>query len=357
MWLRQWTDNIKQTFRRNTKWRVREQADFFHRLSILMQEGYLFPQAIAILLPHHVKAYDEMQFFIDEKLRQGGGVTSVLMQLQLAKPYLVAITVAESNGHMIEAFHGIAKQMALQKAIKDKLSKLLIYPIVLTVFLVFLFFVFRTLFFPNIEQMVVNRVTNQEYSSITLAKFLLHMPDAFIMSGGAVVGSGLLFMLYIKRYKVAKQLHIVAKIPIVKRYIRLSVTRQFAVYLGSLLQSGFSLQASLRVLEEQPHQPSLQYLAQAIKERVMFGDTLTQAVQFMEIWQKDFAVFIHHGEQSGYLGKELMVYSELLTEKQQQWLQRVLAFVQPTFFILIAICIVAAYISILLPIYQMIEFV
>jgi len=44
-------------------------------------------------------------------------------------------------------------------------------------------------------------------------------------------------------------------------------------------------------------------------------------------------------------------------EKQEQLLQKILAFVQPTFFILIAICIVAAYVSLLLPIYHMIELV
>jgi competence protein ComGB len=77
----------------------------------------------------------------------------------------------------------------------------------------------------------------------------------------------------------------------------------------------------------------------------------------MTVWQKDFSTFVEHGEKSGYLGKELVLYSELLTEKQEQLLYKILAFVQPTFFIIIAMCIVAAYVSLLLPIYHMIELV
>lgn len=77
----------------------------------------------------------------------------------------------------------------------------------------------------------------------------------------------------------------------------------------------------------------------------------------MAVFQKDFPMFVEHGEHSGYLGKELVLYSDLLMEKQEQLLQKILAFVQPSFFILIAACIIAAYISLLLPIYHMIELV
>ncbi len=105
-----------------------------------MQEGYLFPQAISILLPHHIEAHEEIQQRIDEKLRQGIGVTGILETLRLARHHLVAIAVAEKNGHMIEALKGVAKQMAVSEATKKKLLRLLLYPVVLIVFLLLLFF-------------------------------------------------------------------------------------------------------------------------------------------------------------------------------------------------------------------------
>ncbi|WP_285398061.1 competence type IV pilus assembly protein ComGB [Lysinibacillus sp. fls2-241-R2A-57] len=358
MRIRKLIERIRLDYKKATIWRVREQAHFFSRLSVLMQEGYLFPQAISILLPHHIEAHEEIQKLINEKLRQGVGVSGILETLHISKQYLVAITVAENNGHMIETLKGVAKQMALSEATKKKLMKLLLYPVVLFLFLLLLFLVFRTVFFPNIEKMVTSRTTGkEETSSIALSKLLLHFPDALFVVGIAVICSILIFQLYLKRQPIAQRLKIILKTPFIRMYIRISLTRQFAAYLGSLLQSGFSLQASLQILEEQRLQPFLQHLARCIKERVVFGDTLTQAVNLMEVWQKDFSVFVEHGEQSGYLGKELVLYSELLTEKQEQLLHKILAFVQPTFFIIIAVCIVAAYVSLLLPIYQMIELV
>lgn len=357
MRMQKFIERIRLDYKKATKWRVREQAHFFSRLSVLMQEGYLFSQAISILLPHHIEAHEEIQKLVNEKLRQGVGVSGVFEALQIPKQHLVAITVAENNGHMIETLKGVAKQMALSESTKKKLMKLLLYPVVLLLFLMLLFLVFRTIFFPKIEKMVTSRTTGTEETSIALSKVLLHFPDALIVVGIAVICSILIFHLYLKRRRIAHRLNIILKTPLIRIYIRMSLTRQFAAYLGSLLQSGFSLQASLQILEEQRLQPFLQYLARCIKERVVFGDTLTQAVQLMTVWQKDFSTFVEHGEQSGYLGKELVLYSELLTEKQEQLLHKILAFVQPTFFIIIAMCIVAAYLSLLLPIYHMIELV
>ncbi|MFJ7888380.1 competence type IV pilus assembly protein ComGB [Lysinibacillus xylanilyticus] len=357
MRIQKYIERIRLDYKKATIWRIKEQAHFFSRLSVLMQEGYLFSQAISILLPHHIGAHEEMQKLVNEKLRQGVGVSGVFEALQVPNQHLVAITIAENNGHMIETLKGVAKQMALSESTKKKLMKLLLYPVVLIIFLMLLFLVFRTIFFPNLEKMVTSRTTGTEETSIALSKVLLHFPDALIVVSIAVICSILIFHLYLKRLPIAHRLNIILNTPLIRIYIRMSLTRQFAAYLGSLLQSGFSLQASLQILEEQRLQPFLQYMARCIKERVVFGDTLTQAVHLMTVWQKDFSTFVEHGEQSGYLGKELVLYSELLTEKQEQLLYKILAFVQPTFFIIIAMCIVAAYVSLLLPIYHMIELV
>lgn len=357
MQLQTYIDKIVLFYNRATKWRVKEQAQLFNRLCVLMQEGYLFPQAISMLLPHHIEVHEDIQQQIDEKLRQGVGVAGIFETLQLGNHYLMAIKVAENNGHMIEAFKGVAKQITVSEKTKKKLIKLLIYPVTLIIFLLLLFFVFRTFFLPNIERMVGSRTSETEETSIALSNLLLHVPDVVISTMFIVIGSVFLFRFYLKRQAVAHQLTVLLKIPFIQRYFRLTLTRQFAAYLGSLLQSGFSLQASLQLLEEQQLQPFLQVLSQRIKDRVIFGESLTQAVTIMAVFQKDFPMFVEHGEHSGYLGKELVLYSDLLMEKQEQLLQKILAFVQPSFFILIAACIIAAYISLLLPIYHMIELV
>lgn len=140
-----------------------------------MQEGYLFPQAISMLLPHHIEAHEDIQLQIDEKLRQGVGVAEIFEILQLGNHYLMAIKVAENNGHMIEAFKGVAKQITVSEKTKKKLIKLLIYPVTLMFFLLLLFFVFRTFFYRTLK----------EWSSVVPLKQkrqVLHCPICYYMS-------------------------------------------------------------------------------------------------------------------------------------------------------------------------------
>lgn len=118
MQLQTYIDKMALFYNRATKWRVKEQAQLFNRLCVLMQEGYLFPQAISMLLPHHIEAHEDIQQQIDEKLRQGVGVAGIFETLQLGNHYLMAIKVAENNGHMIEAFEGVAKQITVSEKTK-----------------------------------------------------------------------------------------------------------------------------------------------------------------------------------------------------------------------------------------------
>lgn len=70
-----------------------------------------------------------------------------------------------------------------------------------------------------------------------------------------------------------------------------------------------------------------------------------------------FEHFIAHGEASGLLGRELILYCELLDEKLQKIIERMLAIIQPLLFVIIAICVIAAYLSILIPMYDVIDFI
>ena len=110
-----------------------------------MQEGYLFPQAISMLLPHHIEAHEDIQQQIDEKLRQGVGVAGIFETLQLGNHYLMAIKVAENNGHMIEAFKGVAKQITVSEKTK-KVNQFADLSCHTDYLFIVIIFVFRTFF-------------------------------------------------------------------------------------------------------------------------------------------------------------------------------------------------------------------
>ncbi len=150
---------------------------------------------------------------------------------------------------------------------------------------------------------------------------------------------------------------IFASIPIVSYFFKLHITKQFSRLIGSLLIGGFSLQQTLEILKEQQLNKYLKFVAFQIETKVIYGDSLSNAVHLSGYFFPKFEEFIKHGEKSGYLGREMIIYSDLLDEKLQSLLKTGISFVQPLFFIIIALSIIAAYISILLPMYNIIEII
>ena len=327
------------------------------RTSTLLKEGYTFAECIEMLIPYHLKNYSKWSTVIEQAFQDGAGPTKIFECLGMKRQYLLSIDLAEMTGNLSQTLYVVANQMQFAHETKNRIVKSLIYPTCLFILIVGMFIAFRLKFLPNIQQMMYSRAGYSETSSIQWSKFFLHMPDYIITLSVGIVILLVLMGIYVSRKRIDIQLAILLKIPFIGYYWRLIITKQFARTLGELLLTGFSLQSALEHLMNQSHQKQIAYISSTIQQRVIYGDTLAQAVLLSDFFYPKFNHFIAHGEQSGLLGRELMLYVELLDSKLQNVIKMTTKTVQPMLFIIIAVCIVAAYLSILLPMYNMLDVV
>ncbi|MEG0471986.1 MAG: competence type IV pilus assembly protein ComGB [Solibacillus sp.] len=339
------------------KLKVLDFPEFLERIGDLLKEGYTFPHCIQMLLPFHMKHYEEVQQQVSGILHDGGGATQVLKRLGLDKQYLVSIELAEMTGQLAETVQIVSQQLSFQQEMKSKLVKVLSYPVLLFVFLIGLFLAFRTYFLPNISTMVTSRTQDEVSTSVQWSTFFLHMPDYIIALVAIIVSIVTTFIFYIKRKRVDLQLTLLFKIPLLGHFWKLLLTRHFSRGLGNLLLAGFSLQHALDHLNKQEHQKQISYVAQLLQEKVILGDSLANAVQMDGYFYPKFEHFIAHGEASGMLGRELILYCELLDKRLQATLRILMTMIQPLLFIIIAACVIAAYLSILIPMYEVLDFI
>lgn len=334
-----------------------ELPTLLERMAILLNEGYTFAHSIEMLLPYHVKDYYPVQQQVNSILHSGGSVTQVFMYLGLDKQYLVAIELAEVSGRLNETIQLVAKQLTFQHKAKSKLIKVLSYPVLLFCFLIGLFLAFRTYFLPNMSSVLSSRVNEATTTSIEWSTFFLHIPDMIVIFCLSFALAIFCFVFYVKKKRVDLQLTLLFRIPYVSLVWRLILTRQFSRNLGNLLLAGLSLQQAFEHLKLQQHQQQLAYIAQVLQQRIVFGDSLANAVKTVGFFYPKFEHFIAHGEASGLLGRELILYCELLDQKMEKWIEKLLTVIQPLLFIVIAVCVIAAYLSILLPMYDVIDFI
>lgn len=345
---------VRIPFCRNKKEKVKDVSSLLKRAGILLEEGYTFSEALLMLIPYHVEELETWKERIGQQFHSGSSVADILRHFSVPKHFLILIQIGEENGELAETLIYVSEQMKFYGEIRRKLLKLLVYPAFLIAMMTILFILFRHYFLPNMQQIALS--TNSEgLMGLKWAFILLHFPDFLI---GFFIITIFIFACsfhYLRRRKVSEQLHFIMKMPIVNHVYKIVLTRQFSHLLGSLLASGISLQQALSILEQQQLSRHLSHITAMLKQRVIFGDSLSDAVKILQCFTPKFDEFIRHGEQSGYLGREMLIYSDLLNERIQAMLKTFIASIQPFFFIVIALCIVAAYLSILLPMYDLVE--
>jgi len=335
----------------------KKQAQFMSRLSSLLSEGYTFYASLMMLLPHHVKSSTEAQNQLSTQLKNGEGVTSILLTLGIPRSYLLSIQMAESHGKLHQALQVLHTHIAMVDKAKASLKKVVVYPIFLFVMLAGLFVAFRTYFLPSMKTLASSRQSATSTETMNWTGLLLHLPDLLLGCCLLILFISLIFRWRINSRPVSQQIKILQRTPLLSRWIKLTLTKNFAQELGTLLASGLSLQLALNSLRHQNYQPYIQVIAEYIFNSVSSGESLKQAAVLADVFNDDFPTYISHGEVSGHLDRELLIYSELLNEQLETILTRWLAFVQPILFGVLAICILAAYLSILLPVYGMIDFI
>lgn len=337
--------------------KIRELSSFINRLSTLISEGYTFSDSVNMLLPYHVEDDEKFKTIVEDMLRKGEGVVEILERLSVPKYYLVGINIAEQSGEMASTLKNIALQMEFNEKMKKNLGKILLYPITLFVFLTGIFIAFRTMYLPNIQQIIDTRSVGENGTDLLLSKLFLHVPDYLVFLIIALLIIFLTFFQYLKRKPVDGQIAILLKVPIISYIYRLQITRVFSRSLGSLIVGGFSLQQSLSILKEQHLNVHLSYVSANVEKQIIYGDSLSSAIANMSCFFSKFEEFIKHGEKSGYLGRELMIYCDLLDEKLKTIIKTTMTIIQPIFFIILAFCIIAAYLSVLMPMYNLIEII
>ena len=156
---------------------------FLDRLSVLLTEGYTFYDGVKLLLPHHMKEYDLVLVTINDDLKKGLGVTSILGRFGFSSYMLLPVANAELDGRLALALKGMAARLRRKEEKQKKLKNLLTYPVVLFVFIAALLIAFRRFFLPNMEALAFSRQSETKGFVSILPSVVTKIPDVVVSFG------------------------------------------------------------------------------------------------------------------------------------------------------------------------------
>lgn len=341
-------------FKRET-FSLLEQCEIMERCGELLDRGFSIQQVIEILELYYSKKREAVFEGMKQSLFEGQSFYESLRGSGFSSVICEFIFIAEKNGDLANGCKnaGTTYRKLILKG--HQLQNKLIYPMVLFFFIFLLFIFIRLTIYPNFELLQMQNTS----SNSSIQETLITIPTVLFYLFFFCLISVFIFFIYWKWYQTRvseltkwKQL---SNIPLLKNGIQAYLTYYFSYQLSSLLNAGISIQNCLLVFKEIQTKGWLRDLAIHIEQQLLLGNSFASSIASTKLFSLELEKSIYLGDQNGKLVLELEHVSEFNFLKLEQSMKRAIHFIQPVMFILIAIIIICLYLSILLPIFQMME--
>ena len=337
------------------KWTDEQQATFLKRTGELLVRGYTLAEAIESLIYYlpSTKKNELAQCLVE--LREGYPLHHILANLQFNSNLIGYVYFAEQHGGLAEAFQEGSNFILKRSQDLQRIIKMFFYPTIL-IFITAILFVF-------VEQILLPKFTSL-FQSMDLKPNIF--TQVIYLVGDAVplllisllVVFLLLFFYYLfnfRRQSLLKRGKTLVHVPVVGTFFRLFYTHYFSVQLSYLLAAGLSVLEALQLFEKNPQQPFYGQISTEIKGKLSKGDNFETILNELDLFEKDLSHIVKHGLDKGKLAQELSFYSKHCVTVLEGKTEKLLKFIQPMLYVLIATLIISMYLAILLPMFHLLD--
>lgn len=330
------------------------QIKFLQRLANLLEKGYSLLHALTIL--QYDPELKEIAKQIMELLTRGHSLDKALQTFRFSRYVNSFLYFSRQYGNLTTALRESSRFLSKQQMYQKKFRKVIHYPAMLFLFLTALLLSVKTFLLPSFLQLY-SSMSVQSSSLLLLLKWMNISMYVFLLLVVISLVSVIWWKVKSKHLSTSKVILLYTKIPLLNQIVRTHTTYLFTYHFSSLLKSGMLLKNGLIVISKQSHFRILQHNAIQIYDHLEKGGSLSNAVLQCELFHRDLAKIIHHNETDGRLQEDLEVYAEWMVEDMEQKILKWLSSVQPILFSTLALLIVAIYLSIMMPILDLMKLI
>ncbi|MCT2537547.1 type II secretion system F family protein [Aquibacillus koreensis] len=331
---------------------IQQQYKFLLRLDRLLNHGYTISYALEILQWDH--QWIESASTISNYLEQGKPLNEALLYAKFDKKVVSFMYFAMAHGDLKAALKQCCTMLKQQIEFISKFKQVSRYPIVLFfIFMILLYFV-KTSVYPSFLQLFASTQASSQLGVISM-----YTIDFVYHSIIVVFITSLCLLVYVIRIgpkmDAQQKIALYEKVPIVRTYQKLHITFLFALHLSSLLTAGISLKESLHMLKNNPDLVIISYYATLIIEELHEGKHLSSILSSFSMVEKELSSIFQKNANHEDLIKDLTFYASFLVERMEERTKRWISLLQPVFFVVMAGLIIFIYLSLMLPMFELIQ--
>ncbi|MFD2630818.1 type II secretion system F family protein [Oceanobacillus kapialis] len=327
------------------------QLAFLSRLHRLLSIGYA-------LMPALERIKWENKFVtsantITAELAAGEPIDAAF-EKALFDPHIVNhLYLSRTTGNLEESVKKAADTFNDRIYYMKKIKQITRYPLLLFIIFCFLLYLMKQVVLPSFTNLF-----QSNSASSTLVLFMLLL-DYLIYLLISIVAIGLFIIciwpLVTNRLSTATLLKIYQIIPIYKTYCKASTSMTFAAHFSSLLKTGISYAEVMQQMSALKKHRIISYYASFLNKELSKGYSLSSLLDSLPLIDKQLPFLFNQETNTKHLILDLDIYTEVSTEEMKRKTLKLMAYVQPVFFLVLAGFIIFIYITIMWPMYELIK--
>ncbi len=336
--------NFEIKVKLNKKKDIKAQLELLENIDLFLQKGYSLSETINILY----KKYKLQK--MREDLRQGVLFSDILQSYEFDYDILLIIQIAEQSGNLKSGVHNSTILLKNKIESKDQLMEVLKYPLLLALLLILALGFVSIFLIPQFESIYAS--FGIELNILVKSIFLIInvLPILTII----IIFIAFLIYIYISTLDLKKRVSIYLKFDtIAKNYIKL-FNQIFVINISNLLNMGMRLDEILEILSKQNYNLLIKEESLRIKNGLKQGMSFSECID-TELYHKELVLLIKEGEAQNSLLANLENYIIFAQKERENKTQKLLFLIQPVFYGIFGLLIVMLYISIFMPMYEMME--
>jgi competence protein ComGB len=340
---------------KTSKWSRNEQVKLLKQLSVLLDRGYHLLEALTILMLHLPLMKQNLLNERIQEMKDGQSFHAALVKLSFHRDVLGYLFFAEKHGDLSFALKEASQMLDAKVSYFNRIIKILQYPLLLigiTLVLILLINWFLLPQFSNVFETM--NIENGVFLSIILV-ISIWLPRLFTISLIVFFTFSLLVAIHLRKITVLERWKYLSKVPFYGAMLKKFYSQYFAMQLSLLLKGGLSVYEALSVFETQDYFTLFKEEAIQIKKELRSGESLSAIIQSREYFEVELSKSIAFGSLNGELPRELYHYSKLSAAGLEDYINRKIAIIQPTVFIVIGLIIMGIYLAIMQPVFQMLN--
>ena len=332
---------------------AKEIVTFCRQLIRLLKQGVGLRTALLLIRDMNSGTMRERMTDMVHDLDQGSSFGEALKGRGFPALFISFVMAGEHHSGLVQALEKCAWYYRRRQEVRQKLTKSLVYPLMVFCLMIMTFIVLQTTVLPRFAALYDTMgIDLPWYTQLLLTVNQVGLPITVIIMTVCI-----LVLLFYRKRGLTRLFHVSLKIPVIRETWQLRFTSVFSWQLGLLLQSGIPLlQAFEMIIKAWPWEVSRQAIFR-VQARLENGFSLQASFtpeagkSFHTLLPQQLAI----GEASGAVAETLLYSGETADEQLEERVQWLLRIWEPLLIFGIGVLLAAMVLALFVPMFSLVE--